>query len=95
MADDIKLFQRRQRGQAAQRILDNALVKEAFETIEERIYKLWKESEPDNDRGRHDLYLMHNLFIDLREFFKDVVKHGNQAQKELLRREQGEVHGRR
>ena len=85
MADNSALRRREARGKQAEKILQDDLVKEAFEMIERRVYEAWKSTTPEDDRARHDCYLMHQIFGDFQDFFKAAVTKGKTATTELIR----------
>lgn len=85
MTDEAKLRQQQARGDRARRILDDELVREAFEKIEAAIVEGWKGSASHEEEQRRNAYLMHRLFQNFRAEFTRAVTTGAAAGKELLR----------
>lgn len=94
MTDEVT--QRRQiaRADQAQQILDNPLIKEAFEAIEREIVEKWQDSKEADEEIRARAYLMSRLFKRLRGQFEAYVRLGERAKGDLLRQE-GEKKQRR
>lgn len=72
------------RGERAKRVLENELVIEAFEKMEKDIIEGWKKTAPDDDRGRHNAYLLDRLLRNFKAQFEQYLITGKAAQKELL-----------
>lgn len=72
------------RGERAKRILENDLVIEAFKKMEEDIIQGWKNTAPNDDKGRHNAYLLDRLLKNFKLQFEQYLITGKAAQKELL-----------
>ena len=84
MTDENRLIQERSEGARAQAVLDNDLVKRAFDKIEATITEAWKSSPAEDERGRYNAYLMHRLFQNFKSEFTRAVATGKVAEKRLL-----------
>lgn len=84
MADVGKLRKQRSRGEQAKRLLENPLIKEAFEAIEQAITDGWKNSAADDDRARQNAYLLARLLENFKQQFRTVINTGKVAEKDLL-----------
>lgn len=85
MTDEGVLRQRVNRADRAKRILEDELIKEAFEKIESTIDYAWKNSKADDEEARHNAYLMLRLLQDFKEQFHSVITTGRVSERELLR----------
>lgn len=84
MTDEVKLRQQADRGERAKRVLENELVKEAFESMEKTIMDAWRLSAADEDGARNNAYLMYRLLQNLKQQFAHMVATGEAANKQLL-----------
>lgn len=84
MTDESKARTQMDRGERAERILAEPLVKEAFEKIEAEIIEAWKNSAADDERGRENAFLLQRLLRNFREHFEQWVRTGEAAKRELL-----------
>lgn len=84
MTDEAKLRKQQDRGERAQRVLENELVQEAFDEIEKTIMQAWKDSPADAEKERYNAYLMYRLFNNFRSHFDHIVRTGEAANNELL-----------
>ena len=85
MTDDFKLRDQANRAARAKTILEDDLVKEAFEKIESGLLDVFKASAIDDDRSRRDTRIALGLLQNLREKLQQVMATGEFAAKELLR----------
>lgn len=79
-----KLRRQKARGDQAKRLLENPLFIEAFDTLETTVLEGWKNSDAQDQEGRHNAYLMWRLLQNLRHQFKLAAATGRVAEKELL-----------
>lgn len=84
MTDESKARTQMDRGQRAERVLNDPLVKEAFDKIRDEIVEAWENSDADDDRGRHNAYLLQRLLRNFESQFKQIVRTGEAAKRELL-----------
>jgi hypothetical protein len=82
--DELKLVKQRARGQEAERLLKNSLLKEAFELIEKRIIDDWLGSLPDERNMREELYRSAQNLGKLEQALKSVLYTGEIASKDLM-----------
>lgn len=68
------------RAARAQTILDDPLVKEAFEAIERRVFDAWKGSSNDEGEHRENMYLLLRVQREFRHEFETLIKTGESAQ---------------
>lgn len=94
--DDIPLppLDRTQRAAEASRIMDDPLVKEAFDYIEDEFKELWARSGEADHEGRERVYRMMWAARRFKAFFAKVLDDGKLHQWELqqLKRDQA-IHG--
>lgn len=84
MTDESKARTQMDRGERANRILAEPLVKEAFDKIRAEIIEAWENSAADDERGRHNAYLLQRLLRNFESHFKQIVRTGEAAKRELL-----------
>ena len=84
MSDEGKLRKEQDRGVQAQRLLDNEILKDAFEKIESEIDRAWKNSEGRDSEVREHAYYMHRAVQSLRDSLKQVVTTGKFSSHQLL-----------
>lgn len=77
-----------ERGRQAQRILDDPLVREAFNSVGQTIHELWAECPVRDREGQHELKLMLKLLGDLKGYFDLAISDGSTAADEIRAREQ-------
>ena len=77
--------QQADRGDRAKRLLENELLKEAFDEIERVIEEGWKDSAGHEHEQRQNAYLMHRLLQNFKGHFEQLVRTGDHARKELLK----------
>ena len=77
-----------ERGQHAKRLLNDPLIREAFETLSGTLHAAW-ESSPIRDReGQHEIKLMLKLLSDLKGYFDLALSDGELAAQTLKAREE-------
>lgn len=84
MTDETRLREERARGEHARQILDDPLIREAFDKIEATITDAWKSSRADEEEQRRNAYLTLRLLNNLRAEFTRAVSTGELAAKQLL-----------
>lgn len=78
--------QEAQRGQDAKRLLEEPLLKEAFETIEQELIEQWKQAPARDVEGREKLWLMLHLLNKVHGHLESVMASGQLAQATLAQR---------
>lgn len=68
-----------QRGEAAEQLLRNELLQEAFAMVESGIIEQWKAAPIRDREGQHELKLMLKLLGDVRGYIKEVANTGKLA----------------
>jgi hypothetical protein len=71
------------RGARAADLLNNDLLKEAFQTLEEAYIKTWRETDATNQIGREKLFIAVNVVGKVREHLETVVSSGKVAAAQL------------
>jgi len=79
-----RLNEQATRGDKAKQLLDNELIKDAFDVIEKTILDAWRNSSADQKDERDNAYIMFRLLQNFKEQFKRAIITGNAAKKELL-----------
>ena len=85
MVDKLRAAEQRSRGEEAKSIINSPLFKDAFSILDAEIINSWRESKPEDEKLRHDAYLMQDLLHSLRRHFVQVMSTGKMAEAELLR----------
>lgn len=83
MTDEIKLNKALSRGARAQQVLDNELVKEAYQHIENDLIAAWIGSDPRDTEGRERCFHMIHANRKHKGFFEGVLQDGKLAEVEL------------
>ena len=73
------------RGQRAQAILDDPIMREAFATLERQCLAEWREAPARDLEGRERLWLMLKLVERLQRHFESLVADGKLAGERLAR----------
>lgn len=81
--DEMKLIRDRDRAQKAQALLDNDMLKEAFETLEREYTKALFLTRPEAAQSREALYLAVNVVRKVRDQLNSVLNDGALATSEL------------
>lgn len=68
------------RGNSAERLLNNSLLKEAFREIEDNIHKKWADSKAADNLDRETLYYQLKALNAVREWLSREVNKGKIAQ---------------
>lgn len=63
-------------GDAAQRILDDEIYKEAFATVKESIFKKWADAPIRDTEGQHELKLMLHMLESVQSTLEKVMATG-------------------
>ena len=71
------------RGQQAQTLLNDPLLKEAFDAMSQDCYAQWQTSPPDDTARREHLYLMSRLLGGLKAHLHSLVLDGRLAEQRL------------
>lgn len=83
MTDEHKLIRDSARASQAQAILDNELIKEAFNELESAYIATWRASKIDDAVGREKLFLAINVVGKVRDHLQAIVMNGKLAEREL------------
>ena len=79
----MNLNQEVQNGLDAQKIIENPLVQNAFNSIRAGIIEKWRSCPIRDKEGQHELKLMDKLLTDLEGYFKTVIESGKMAEFQL------------
>ena len=82
MSDD-RLRDATSRAQWASELLQNELLKEAFETLQADYLKLWQHTKPSDVDGREKIFIAWHVVGKVQEHLHRVIDSGKLAQKEL------------
>jgi len=89
MTDEFKLVKQRARGAEARRLLENTMLKDAFESIEKAIIDDWLRTTPPEREIREELYRSVQNLGRFEMVLKSFLYTGEIAMKELLDIERG------
>ena len=78
--------QEQQRGRDAQRLLEDPLLIEAFDTLEQEIMRSWKTAPARDVEGREKLWMMLHLLQKARNHLESVMQSGKLAEATLAQR---------
>lgn len=78
-----KLEQERSIGANAKRILEDDLVKNAFDLIESNLMATWKASKADDHEGREECWRMLHALNEVKRHFITAIQTGQMAEHEL------------
>lgn len=81
--DELKANQDASRGARAEALLNDELLKEAFETLEAGYMELWRTSPPLEAQSREKLYLAINVIGKVRQHLQTVIMGGKVAADDL------------
>lgn len=81
--DEVKLHRQVQRQRAAEELLENPLLVEAFEYMETRLLAEWKARPLSDTDGRERDWIMLRLLGSLKGHIRQVVQSGMVAEKNL------------
>jgi hypothetical protein len=77
------LEEERRRGEQARRLLDDPLLKEAFQNVETALREAWAATADDATAERERLWLMLKLLGRVRGDLKEVLETGRLAERQL------------
>lgn len=83
MTDEIKLAQATARAARAKALLDDDLLKEAFDRLDSAYVKAWRETGAADDNARHKLWQAVNVVGKVRDHLASAVTNGKVAQREI------------
>jgi hypothetical protein len=83
MSDELALNRASERGARAQRLLDDELLKEAFETLDRDYAKAWRETAARDTDARERLWQAVQIVGKVRDHLVTVVNGGKLAQREM------------
>lgn len=83
MSDEIKLAQATARAARAKALLDDDLLKEAFDILDAAYVKKWRETSALDDAARHKLWQAVNVLGKVRDHLASAVTNGKVAQREI------------
>ena len=83
MTDELALNKAMERGARAARLLDDELLKEAFETLERDYVKAWRETAARDTDARERLWQAVQVVAKVRDHLVSVVNSGKLAQREM------------
>jgi len=83
MTDELALNKAAERGARAARLLDDELLKEAFETLERDYIKAWRETAARDTDARERLWQAVQVVGKVRDHLVTVVNGGKLAQREM------------
>jgi hypothetical protein len=90
MTDELALNKAAERGARAQRLLDDELLKEAFETLDRDYTRAWRETAARDTDARERLWQAVQVVAKVRDHLIHAVNGGKLAQREM-----NELAGRR
>jgi hypothetical protein len=68
-----------QRGRHAEQLLNDELLKEAFDTVEDAILEKWRQSPVRDLDGQHELRLLLKAVMDVKGYIVEVMNTGKLA----------------
>jgi hypothetical protein len=83
MPDEIALQKDVNRAQKAGSLLDNELLKEAFEALEKSYVDFWRATKPEDQLAREKAFIAINIVGKVRDHLHAVVQNGKLATAEL------------
>lgn len=83
--DEMGLRKAAERGPRAKALLDNELLKEAFEKIEQALMDDWRNTSSEDNQRREDAWRSYKLLQNLRGYLTRLVTTGEASAKELLK----------
>lgn len=82
MTDQHKLREQAMEGQAAQDMLEDPVMRKAFDKVDERVIEMFRESGGDPDILR-DAYFMHVAKGELKATLRSIIGNGRAAEEQL------------
>jgi len=83
VTDDLALVRATEKAAQAQRLLDDAMLKDAFNGLEEAYIDAWRSTTIDDVIGREKLFLAINVVGKVRDHLRIIVDNGKLASAEL------------
>ena len=83
MSDEIKLTKATEKAAQAQRLLDDEMLKDAFNGLDDAYTAAWRATLIDDVSGREKLFLAINIVGKVRDHLGSIVNNGKLAQAEL------------
>jgi hypothetical protein len=83
MPDEIALQKQVNRGQKANSLVDNDLLKEAFEALEKSYIEFWRQTKPEDSLAREKAFIAINIVGKVRDHLHAVIQNGKLATAEL------------
>ena len=80
-----KLKKEAKLGVDAERVLEEPLLKEAFETLENAYLDGWRFSQPDDTKGRERIHMSIYCIGKVKQHLRSVIANGKLAEDELKR----------
>ena len=71
------------RGKQAQALLDNEILKEAFDYLEQEYHKAWENSSIDQQKPRETVFMMLKTLKTVKQHIENVVAPGKIANDQL------------
>ena len=81
--DEFKAARDRSRALEAHALMENSMLKEAFEQLEAGYIDAWKKTRPDDQIGREKLYLAANVIGKVRDHLERTMANGRVAENDL------------
>ena len=78
-----KVIRESERGSKARAILDNDMVKEAFQAVEDGIMNAWKKAPVRDIEGQTQLRLLYKAYQDFRGYLQTAMESGKMADVQL------------
>jgi hypothetical protein len=83
VTDDIALTKATEKAAQAQRLLDDKMLKDAFEVLERAYIERWRATGIDDVTGREKLFLAANVIGKVRDHLAAIISDGKVAKAEL------------
>lgn len=83
MSDEFKLQRDASRGVRAKSLLENEMLKEAFETLEQNYIKAWRNTSIEDAPAREKLFLAINIVGKVQQHLLSAINDGKLAETEL------------
>ncbi len=81
----MNVYKENERGVQAKELLENAMYREAIDTLRQGIIDKWRIAPIRDLDGQHELKLMDKLLSDLEAYLENIVKTGKMAAIQLER----------
>jgi len=83
MTDEHKLIREAEAASQAKSLLENEMLREAFDTLERQYIERWRVTHIDDEKGREKLFLAVNVIAKVKQHFLTVIANGALAQQAL------------